>query len=89
MISFFEEPVWRHDPGSQLRRIVERNREKIEDKFGRGFVEELKELTEVVDEVSLWHAWSVYGKERDDGEWIPAANTRQRSSSRRQRRPTN
>ncbi len=70
IIAQFEEPKWTHAPGSQLYSIIEdfKNSEDL------SVLESLRKLAAHANEVENWHAWSVYGKEDENGKWVSASD---------------
>src|SRR3990167_2740628 len=73
IISCFETPEWEHDPGKQLKRINEKNREIIAKKIGPDIIKQIDLLAQKSSDVALWHGWSTYGRRECDGSWLPAA----------------
>lgn len=71
IISFFNEPLWSHDPSKQLVKIIREYQEEICDKFSKDMLSGLHKVVQYARNAAPWHGWSTYGKEEEDG-WIPA-----------------
>jgi len=69
VISVFEEPDWTHNPSGQLRRILEANKEKIEE----GILQGLWQLAEDANSLAPWHGRTLYGS-GTGREWISAVD---------------
>lgn len=62
VIACFEEPEWTHNPRAQLIRLKNRF----------GLQNEIVILANNADDLSSWHAKSVYGGKDKEGIWKPA-----------------
>ena len=74
VIAQFAEPLWRHDPSPQLRRLLDTHREAIVRRCGEEMLASLRQLAEDTQEVAPWHGWSTYGRELEDKGWIAAVD---------------
>lgn len=72
VIAQFAEPLWRHDPSPQLRRLLDVHRETMAKRFGEEMLASLQQLAEDVQEAAPWHGWSTYGRELEDKGWVAA-----------------
>jgi HEPN domain-containing protein len=74
VIAQFAEPVWRHDPSPQLRRLSDTHAEALERQCGVEMLVSLRQLAEDAQEAAPWHAWSTYGLELEDQGWVAAVD---------------
>ncbi|MEW6457027.1 MAG: HEPN domain-containing protein [Acidobacteriota bacterium] len=66
IISYFEEPIWSHNPSDQLLKVIKRLKTKTTGKADL-FYKEINELAKYVKEAAPWHAWSTYSRETEKG----------------------
>jgi len=74
VIACFEEPMWTHDPGSQLERIISQQKEEIATKMGENFIMKLTELARSATWVAPWHGRTTYGRINPDGSRTSASS---------------
>jgi HEPN domain-containing protein len=74
VIAQFAEPLWRHDPSPQLRRLLDVHGEMIVRRCGEGMLASLRQLAEDAQEAAPWHGWSTYGREIEDEGWVAAVD---------------
>lgn len=74
VIAYFAEPLWRHDPSTQLRSILTVQAEAIAERGGPNLLQALYRLAADAEEAAPWHGWSTYGKEGEDEAWIAAVD---------------
>ncbi|HIC90520.1 MAG TPA: HEPN domain-containing protein [Syntrophaceae bacterium] len=63
VISIYAEPLWTHDPSSQILKLMDEHKGEIIDKCGDEISQGLHNMIEDVGLAKDWHGWSVYGKE--------------------------
>lgn len=63
VIACFSEPEWGHNPGKQLRDILDDRRSQIVALFGEDFIGEFLSLADAANKAAPWHVWSTYGKQ--------------------------
>lgn len=73
VISYFAEPQWTHNPARQLRAILSQYLKQLVDCYGNKLIE-LEKLAEYAEDIAVWHAWSTYGRQDNEGNWIPAVD---------------
>jgi HEPN domain-containing protein len=74
VIAQFAEPLWRHDPSPQLRRLLDAQGEAMVRRWGEQVLASLRQLAEDAQEAAPWHGWSTYGRELDDRGWVAAVD---------------
>lgn len=74
VIAQFAEPLWRHDPSPQLRRLLDARGEAIVRRCGEEMLASLGQLVEDAQEAAPWHGWSTYGRELEDKGWVAAVD---------------
>ncbi len=72
IIAYFTEPLWTHNPANQLSKIIKEYELQIIDKFDKEMIDDLIRIAQSVQDSAPWHGWATYGKEAEDGLWIPA-----------------
>jgi len=73
VIACFEEPIWTHDPSSQLEKITIRQKEEIAIKLGENFISKLVEIARSATWAAPWHGRTTYGRINPDGSRISAS----------------
>lgn len=73
VIAHVAEPLWRHDPSPQLRRLVKTHAETIVERCDDEMVAALLQLADDAEEAAPWHGWATYGREGEQG-WLPAVD---------------
>ncbi len=63
VIACFSEPEWGHNPGKQLRDILDDRRAQVVAIFGEDFLSEFLSLADAASKAAPWHVWSTYGKQ--------------------------
>lgn len=58
VIAHLAEPLWRHDPSLQLRRLLETHEEAIVERCGEEMPAALSQLAEDAEKAAPWHGWS-------------------------------
>lgn len=74
VIAHFAEPLWRHDPSPQLRRLLDAHGEALERRCGAEMLASLRQLAEDAQEAAPWHGWTTYGRELEDKGWVAAVD---------------
>jgi len=72
IIAQLAEPLWRHDPSPQLRRLLEAHKQAILRRCGEEMPAELLQLARDAEKAAPWHGWSTYGQESEDEGWLAA-----------------
>lgn len=70
IVSIFNEPLWSHEPGEQLKNIVKKHEVDLNKKFSKEFLDKVIKLSDISAEYFQWHTWSLYGKRDKEGNWL-------------------
>ncbi|OGO40529.1 MAG: hypothetical protein A2Z04_05380 [Chloroflexi bacterium RBG_16_57_9] len=74
IIAELAEPVWRHDPSPQLRRLLVANEEAIVQRCSADMPASLRQLAQDAEKAAPWHGWSTYGRETENQGWLAAVD---------------
>ncbi|MFX0201569.1 MAG: HEPN domain-containing protein [Candidatus Hodarchaeota archaeon] len=73
VIAQLAEPLWRHDPSSQLRHLLQRHERIIILRCGDDMPDALRQLARDAEQAAPWHEWSTYGRGSEQG-WLAAVD---------------
>lgn len=74
VIAQLAEPLWRHDPSPQLRRLLETHEGLIIQHCGEEMLAALRQVARDAEKAAPWHGWSTYGRESEDKGWLAAVD---------------